>query len=148
MLYTEPIPPIDGNPFPAPAPPGAAAAAADAGFTGWSSNLAPVEQQLGALAQDLGNISSNLGSAEAPLAGAVQQLEQSPLPQTLGALAGELSKPNPMGTTVPYVFTIPQLPSQTPPTQQTGSHLDQLVQQYLNDLLAYIIALGYIPPSG
>ena len=148
MTYPEPIPFIDGNPYPTPAPPGPVAAGTSAGFMAWTHTLDGVDAGLGLLAGALGTITGTLQGGRATIEGAIAQLQGTPLYGVLTSLVTALQQPNPIGSVIPFALTVPQLPTSVNPLGGHDERLNSAIATYLQQLSNILVGLGGPPPIG
>jgi hypothetical protein len=119
-----------------------------AGFDSWAGGLSTVEGQLGQLGPSLAGIQDSRASLDGPLAQAVADYQSTTLQGSMTTVLAEFTQPNPLGTKLPYSFTVAQLPSQTSPTTTLLPGLVTQINAYLQWLWTYLRTWGGVPQPG
>lgn len=152
-LYHEPVPTL-GQVYPTPLPRSDVAAAADGAWGKWRGGLGPARDAIGAHGPDLDLASAALGTARAGLATAADELGASGLAEALSPLQAVLQQPSPFGTIIPFAVSVPQLPTEIPPSAGLADWLRAQIDLYASNLMYYLSNPGgvvlppEVPPPG
>jgi hypothetical protein len=139
-----PIPQL-GELYQQPAPTAGGAAWFQSVFDAWGAPLGSIESGLAALGSLLSTLTGELQSLQDGLAPALGALGESQFFDAMNDLFNELAQPNPVGTKIPFSFTVPQLPQARFDGAQWRQKVRDMRSQFLQQLQYYLYG-GPLPP--